>query len=222
MSFQTIFEISQSISVQNRRTVGQQVSRSGQVRVAEYLTSVPWSFTVRPHAYLYYPQVRSVIQVIDNKDRQLPETITFSSSLLNWFTSYQGDLVQAQVAAMTIGAYSNNGTQITLGNLPNGTSTQLVFKAGDFLQIGVYSYKVTSDVPLGSNSPHPGNASITFNLHRPIIGTPTIGNALTAVGSDCTFYLLAAQCPTYTLNPMTSGAFVEWDGDFVFIEDITG
>jgi hypothetical protein len=222
MSFQTIFEISQSISVQNRRTVGQQVSRSGQVRVAEYLTSVPWSFTVRPHAYLYYPQVRGVIQAIDNKDRQLPETITFASSLLNWFTAYKGELVQAQVAAMTIGAYTANGTQITLGNLPNGTPAQLVFKAGDFLQIGIYSYKVTSDVPLGSTSPHPPGSSITFNLHRPIIGTPTIGNALTAVGSDCTFYLLAAQCPTYTLNPMTSGAFVQWDGDFVFIEDITG
>lgn len=222
MSFQTIFEISQSISVQNRRTVGQQVSRSGQVRVAQYLTSVPWSFTVKPHSYLYYPQVRGVIQAIDNKDRQLPETITFASNLLNWFTAYKGELVQAQVAAMTIGAYTANGTQITLGNLPNGTPAQLVFKAGDFLQIGIYSYKVTSDVPLGSTSPHPPGSSITFNLHRPIIGTPTIGNALTAVGSDCTFYLLAAQCPTYTLNPMTAGAFVEWDGDFVFIEDITG
>ena len=222
MSFQTIFEISQSISVQNRRTVGQQVSRSGQVRVAQYLTSVPWSFTVKPHSYLYYPQVRGVIQAIDNKDRQLPETITFASSLLNWFTEYKGELIQAQVAAMTIGAYTANGTQITLGNLPNGTPAQLVFKAGDFLQIGIYSYKVTSDVPLGSTSPHPPGSSITFNLHRPIIGTPSIGSTLTAVGSDCTFYLLAAQCPTYTLNPMTDGAFVEWDGDFVFIEDITG
>ena len=104
MSFQTIFEISQSISVQNRRTVGQQVSRSGQVRVAEYLTSVPWSFTVRPHAYLYYPQVRGVIQAIDNKDRQLPETITFASSLLSWFDDYKGGLTSGQAAALTLAA----------------------------------------------------------------------------------------------------------------------
>lgn len=222
MSFQTIFEISQSISVQNRRTVGQQVSRSGQVRVAQYLTSVPWSFTVKPHSYLYYPQVRGVIQAIDNKDRQLPETISFASSILRWFTEYKGEVSATQASHMTIAAYTANSTQITLGNLPTGTSTQLVFKAGDFLQIGAYSYKVTSDVPLGSNSPHPVNASITFNLHRPIIGTPTIGNELSAIGRDCSFYMLAAQCPTYTLNPMTDGAFVEWDGDFVFIEDITG
>jgi hypothetical protein len=108
---------------------------------------------------------------------------------------------------------------LQLSNLPTPAGwspTQYLFRAGDFLQIGIYSYKVTSDVLRGSAG------TVTFNLHRPIIGTPTIGTALTAVGSDCTFYLLASQCPTYTLNPMTNGAFVQWDGDFVFIEDITG
>jgi hypothetical protein len=219
MSFQTIFNISQSISVQNRRTVGQQVSRSGQVRVAQYLTSVPWNFVVKPHNFLYYPQVRDVIQTIDNYDRQIPQTISFAGANLNWFTAYQGQFTKAQVAAMTIYNYTPNSTSLQLANLPSPagwTPTQLLFKAGDFIQIGIYSYKVTSDVPHGSGG------TVTFNLHRPIIGTPTIGDALTAVGSDCTFYLLASQCPTYTLNPMTNGAFVQWDGDFVFIEDITG
>lgn len=216
MSFQTIFEISQSISVQNRRTVGQQVSRSGQVRVAEYLTSVPWSFTVRPHAYLYYPQVRGVIQAIDNKDRQLPETITFASSLLSWFDDYKGGLTSGQAAALTLAAVpAANATTITVGNLPSVSAGTVVFAAGDFLQLGVYPYKVTSEVLRG------GGSTISVTLHRPVIGTPTVGT-LTAVGSACTFYLLAAQCPTYTLNPMTAGAFVQWDGDFVFIEDITG
>ena len=206
MSFQTIFEISQSISVQNRRTVGQQVSRSGQVRVAEYLTSVPWSFTVRPHSYLYYPQVRGVIQAIDNKDRQLPETITFASSLLSWFDDYKGGLTSGQAAALTT---------ITVGNLPSVSAGAVVFAAGDFLQLGIYPYKVTAEVLRGAGS------TVSVTLHRPVIGTPSTGT-LAAVGSACTFYLLAAQCPTYTLNPMTSGAFVQWDGDFVFIEDITG
>ena len=216
MSFQTIFEISQSISVQNRRTVGQQVSRSGQVRVAEYLTSVPWSFTVRPHAYLYYPQVRGVIQAIDNKDRQLPETITFASSLLSWFDDYKGDLTSGQAAALTLAAVpAANATTITVGNLPSVSAGTVVFAAGDFVQLGVYPYKVTAEVLRG------GGSTVSVTLHRPVIGTPTVGT-LTAVGSACTFYLLAAQCPTYTLNPMTSGAFVQWDGDFVFIEDIIG
>ena len=75
MSFQTIIDISQSIEVNNRRTIGQQYSRSGQVRVSQYLTTVPWVFTVTPHKFLYYPQVRNVIQAIDNADRQVPQLI---------------------------------------------------------------------------------------------------------------------------------------------------
>ena len=111
------------------------MSRSGQVRVAEYLTSVPWSFTVRPHAYLYYPQVRGVIQAIDNKDRQLPETITFASSLLSWFDDYKGGLTSGQAAALTLAAVpAANATTITVGNLPSVSSSAVVFAAGDFLQ----------------------------------------------------------------------------------------
>ena len=82
MSFQTIFDIQQSMTVNNRRMVGQQVARSGYITVAQYLTAVPWVFTIQPHAYLYYPQVRAIIQAIDNKDRQLSETIVMSEEEL--------------------------------------------------------------------------------------------------------------------------------------------
>jgi hypothetical protein len=216
MSFQTIFEIQQSMTVQNRRTVGQQVSRSGQVRVAQYLTSVPWVFTITPHNYLYYPQVRGVIQAIDNKDRQLPETISFASSNLSWFTAYQGGLTTAQANALTLASVpAANSQTISVGNLPSVGSGVYVFKAGDFLQLGLYPYKVTVDVLRGSGT------TVSVNLHRPVIGTPSVGT-LSGVGSTCTFYMLAQQCPTYTLNPMTNGAFVQWDAPFVFREDITG
>jgi hypothetical protein len=216
MSFQTIFDISQSIGVQNRRTIGQQVSRSGQVRVAQYLTSVPWNFTVRPHNFLYYPQVRDVVQVIDNYDRQTPQTISFAGSTLNWFNSYQGGLSLVQASALTLASIpATNATTISVGNLPTVSSTTVVFAAGDFIQLGIYSYKVTAQVLRGSGS------TVNVTLHRPVIGAVATGT-LTAVGSACTFYLLASQCPTYTLNPMTNGAFVQWDSDFVFIEDISG
>ena len=216
MSFQTIFEIQQSMTVQNRRTVGQQYSRSGQVRVAQYLTTVPWVFTVMPHSYLYYPQVRGVIQAIDNKDRQLPETISFASQNLSWFVAYQGDLTTPQVNALTLDAVPPaNATSITVGNLPVVSASEYVFKAGDFLQLGLYPYKVTTDVLRGSG------ATVTVSLHRPVIGTPTVGT-LTAVGTACTFYMLAERCPTYTLNPAPNGAFVQWDEAFVFREDVIG
>lgn len=198
MSFQTIFEAQQFMTVNNRRMVGQQVARSGYITVAQYLTAVPWVFTVVPHNYMYYPQVRSIIQSIDNKDRELPETITFSSSNLSWFTKKLGTATTAVL----------NGTPApntqTLNLTSNGT-----FKAGDFIMVGGYTYKVTED-----------SAGAVVNIHRPLIGTPSSG-ATVSIGNACTFTVVAEKCPTYTLIPMTDGAFVNWDDAFVFREYIT-
>jgi hypothetical protein len=199
MSFQTILNIHQEFTVNNRRTVGQQYSRSGQLTVAQYLTTVPWLFTVRPHNFLYYPEVRNIIQAIDNADRQIPEYITFNTSSLNWFTKMQGTATTATLAA-TPAANSQ-----TLSLTSNGT-----FKAGDFIELGGYVYKVTAD-----------SAGATVNIHRPVIGTPTAGATLT-LGSAVQFYVIAERCPTYTLTPMSDGAFVNWDGEFMFREYITG
>ena len=198
MSFQTIFEIQQSMTVNNRRMVGQQVTRSGYMTVAQYLTAVPWVFTVVPHNYLYYPQVRSIIQSIDNKDRQLPETITFSGANLSWFVKMQGT-----ATAATLNGTPAANTQ-TLNLTSNGT-----FKAGDFIMVGGYTYKVTAD-----------SAGSVVNIHRPLIGTPTSGTTV-YMGDDVTFTVVAEKCPTYTLTPMTDGAFVNWDDAFVFREYIT-
>ena len=212
--FQTILEIHQKVTVNNRRIIGQQVTRSGQIAVSQYLTSVPWVFTVEPHNYLYYPQVRQLIQTIDNLDRQTPQVINFSSANLSWFTSYQGDF-PSTVGACTLASVPPSNSQVlTIGNLPTGSSTALLFKAGDFIQVGGFTYKITADVPLGSS------LTVSVPINRPVIGTPSTGT-LTAVGSGVSFNVIAEQCPIYTLNPMTDGAFVEWSGPFVFREYIT-
>lgn len=212
MSFQTIFEVQQSMTVNNRRTVGQQVSRSGQVRVAQYLTSVPWVFTVAPHNYLAYATSRQIIQTIDNLDRQLPETIVFNSANLRWFTAYQGGAATTPTT-VTLGATPvANSQTLSLANLP--ASTGPIFRAGDFIMIGGYSYKITADVPYTG-------ATATVSIHRPVIGSPVSGAAV-ACGNNCTFRVLAERCPTYTLTPYPSSALVNWDDAFVFREDITG
>lgn len=198
MSFQTIFEIQQSMTVNNRRMVGQQVARSGFITVAQYLTAVPWVFTVQPHQYLYYPQVRDVIQSIDNKDRQLPETIIFNSANLAWFTQMRGT-----ATAATLNGTPTPNTQ-TLNLNSNGT-----FKAGDFIMIGGYTYKITAD-----------SEGSVVTIHRPLIGTPSSG-LIVYMGNSCSFTVVAESCPTYTLNPMTDGAYVQWDSPFVFREYIT-
>lgn len=212
MSFQTILEVQQSLGVNNRRTVGQQVSRSGQVREAQYLTAVPWVFTVVPHNYLSYATSRQIIQTIDNLDRQLAETITFNTTNLRWFTSYQGGAATTPTT-VTLGATpAANSQTLSLANLP--ASTGSIFKAGDFIMVGGYTYKITADVPYTG-------ATATVSIHRPVIGSPITGAAV-ACGNNCTFTVLAEKCPTYTLTPSPGSAFVNWDDAFVFREDIPG
>jgi hypothetical protein len=198
MSFQTIFANQESMTVNNRRIVGQQVARSGFITVAQYLTAVPWVFTVTPNNYLYYPTARAIIQTIDNRDRQLPETIIFNSTNLSWFTKMQG----TATAAVLNGTPAAN-TQ-TLALTSNGN-----FKAGDFIMVGGYTYKITAD-----------SAGSSVGIHRPLIGTPTSGTTV-FIGNNCSFAVVAEVCPTYTLTPMTNGAFVQWDQPFVFREYIT-
>ena len=211
MSFQTIFEVQQSMTVNNRRTVGQQVSRSGQMRVAQYLTAVPWVFTVMPHNYLAYATSRQIIQTIDNLDRQLPETIVFNSANLRWFTSYQGGAATTPTTVTLATTPVANSQTLSLANLP--VSTGAIFKAGDFIMIGGYSYKITADVPYTGST-------ATVSIHRPVIGSPVAGAAV-ACGNNCTFRVLAEKCPTYTLTPYPNSALVNWDDAFVFREDIT-
>lgn len=197
MSFQSIVDIQQSMTVNNRRMVGQQVTRSGYMTVAQYLTAVPWVFTIVPHNFLYYPQVRDIVQSIDNADRQNPEYITFSSSNLDWFTKMQGT-----ATTCVLNGTPTPNTQ-TLAVTSNGT-----FKAGDFIQVSGYVYKVTAD-----------SAGSSISINRPLIGTPSSGATVT-LGKNVSFYVVAESCPTYTLNPMTNGAYVQWDGPFVFREYI--
>ena len=197
MSFQTIFEAQQSMTVNNRRVIGQQTSRAGFMTVAQYLTAVPWVFTVTPHNFLYYPTARQIIQTIDNNDRQIPEDIVFTSANLEWFTAMRGTATSASL----------NGTPTANTQTLNVTSNGN-FKAGDFVEVGGYVYKVTSD-----------SAGSSIGIHRPLIGIPSSGSPV-LLGNNVTFNLVASVCPTYTLNPMTDGAFVQWNEPFVFQEYI--
>lgn len=197
--FQNIVDIQQKMTVNNRRMVGQQVSRAGYVTVAQYLTAVPWVFTIVPHNFLYYPQVHDVIQAIDNLDRQLPDTIQFNTPQLSWFTANQGT---ATIATLN-GTPTPNSQTVNLTS--NGT-----YKAGDFISIGGYVYKITAD-----------STGSVVHLNRPIIGAPA-STATVLLGNNVVFTVVAEQCPTYSLTPMTNGAFVEWSGNFVFREYIIG
>jgi hypothetical protein len=199
MGFQDIVNIQQSMVVQNRRMVGQQVSRAGYVTVSQYLNAVPWVFTITPHNFLYYPQVRNIIQTIDNLDRQLPDTIQFNTPQLSWFTAMQGTADHSVLN----GTPTPNSQTIALTS--NGT-----FKAGDFISINGYVYKVTQD-----------SDGTSVNINRPLIGAPT-SSAPVLLGNNVVFNVVAQDCPTYELMPMTNGAWVKWSKPFVFREYVIG
>jgi hypothetical protein len=213
---QNIFEISQSISVQNHRTVGQQVSRSGQMRVAQYLTAVPWVFTVKPHNFLYYPQARQILNELEVLDRQISQPVSFISKNLQWFTSYQGSMTLLQSAGLLLASLPPaNSTVITIKGLPTISQYSFLFRAGDFIMVGDYPYKVTQDVYRGVAS------TVQVYINRPIIySSALIVDSTIVVGNDVFFTLYMETFPTYTLMPMTNGAFIQWDSDFVFREAV--
>jgi hypothetical protein len=110
--------------------------------------------------------------------------------------------MQGTATAATLASTPATNSQ-TLNLSSNGT-----YKAGDFIEVGGYVYKVTAD-----------SAGSVVTIHRPIIGSPTSGATVT-MGNAVSFNVVAEQCPTYTLVPMTNGAFVKWDNAFIFREDV--
>jgi len=212
MSMQQIFEISQSIGINDHRTVGQQVSRSGQMTIAQYLTAVPYVFTVKPHNFLYYPQARQILSNLQIVDRQQYDVVQFTSNNLKWYVAYQGQFVSPYLLKIA-SLPTANSLNVILTNLPTVSASTIAFQQGDFIQMGSFVYQVTAQVLRGSGT------TINVPVHRPINNQYiTVNSYLDGVGTGISFGLVMESYPTYTLTPMTNGAFIQWDGDFVFRE----
>lgn len=218
---QAILNIASNIQVNNHRIVGQQVSRSGLLRTAEYPTGQPWVFTVTPHQYLSYNNNRDTLQVIANNDRSEVFPIRFNdtnsgSSLLGWFTRLRGDPLETTLtyfSGKTISVFRGAGA------CPSG----FVYRAGDLLQLpqttagGAYVYQVANDVPYTF-----GITNYTVNLHRPVIGNPASNNTI-ANGPDVVFAMVVEKYPNMVLQPSNGyDAYVGWDSNFIFRENLVG
>lgn len=213
MGFQTVFNIQQAMTVNNRRMVGQTYSRSGQLFVSQYLTAVPWVFTITPYSYMPWTQSRTIVQQIANLDRETPDYVIFNDQGycdLSWYTKYLGSFAAPLTGIVVASTPAANATTVTLTNLPTQTAGLVLFNPGDFIEFSGHVYNVTQQVLTGG-------ATVNVPLHRPVIGPVTPGDPV-AVGNDVEFYLIAEQCPTYNLNPAPNGGFIEWSGPFVFRE----
>ncbi len=225
MSLNQILAITESIGINDQRFVGQVLSRNQRIATTEVLTVVPFQFTMKPMNYLYYSDNRDLLANLRYYDKALTQYLNFGTTGWINYIKYQGNMTGAQIAACQWQTSSANQT-LVLGSLPAISSTAYIVRAGDFCQVGLYSYIATQDVQRGSGS------TVNIPVHRTLLTTvvspinAVIGEYGTTVSmggssyTGVTFPVILREYPTYTLVPITNDSFIQWNGNFVAMEAV--
>lgn len=228
MSLTTILANSESVGINDQRFVGQVISRNQRISTSEILTVIPFQFEMKPMDYLLYSQSRSLLNSLRIPDKSLVQYLNFGSTGWVNYIAYQGQMTSGQIATCQWQT-SSTGQTLVLGNLPSNavmTPDKYVVKAGDFCQVGLYSYIATADVLRGSGS------TVSITVHRTLLTTVTapinavIGQYGTTVSmggstyTGVTFQVILQEYPTYTLIPMTNDSFIKWEGSFKAFEAV--
>lgn len=219
MSLQTILSISESVEINDHRFVGQTISRNQKILTSEILTVVPFQFKLRPMSYLLYSQSRGVLNSLRIPDKALEQYLNFGSTGWLNYIKYQGEMSEAQIDACAWQIASANKT-LVLGSLPTMSASSYLFKVGDFVQVGRYSYIVTQDVLRGVTTTVnvPVHRNLLTTLVSPVgcvageYGTTVSmgGNTYTGI----TFPVILRDYPTYSLVPTANDSFIQWAGEF--------
>jgi hypothetical protein len=228
MSLNQILAISESVGINDQRFVGQVVSRNQRISTSEILTVVPFAFELKPMNYLLYSQNRGLLNSLRIPDKALEQYLNFGTTGWSNYIEYQGEMTSGQIATAQWQTSSAN-KNLVLGNLPNNTdmpSNKYVVRAGDFCQVGLYSYIATADVLRGSGS------TVTIPVHRNLITTlvspvnAVIGEYGTTVSmggttyTGITFQVVLREYPTYALVPIANDSFIQWSGNFKAFESV--
>lgn len=225
MSLQTILSISEYVGINDQRFVGQTVSRNQRITTSEILTVVPFVFDLKPMNFLQYSKNRGVLNSLRIADKSLEQYMSFASTGWVNYITYQGDMTSGQISTCQWQTSSANKT-LVLGNLPSISSTAYIVRAGDFCQVGRYSYIATADVQRGSLT------TVNIPVHRNLIATlaspvnAVIGQygTTTSMGGSTytgiTFPVILREYPTYTLVPITNDSFIQWSGSFKAFESV--
>jgi hypothetical protein len=228
MSLNQILAISESVGINDQRFVGQMVSRNQKISTSEIITVVPFAFEMKPMNYLLYSENRALLNSLRIPDKALAQYLNFGTTGWESYIYYQGEMTSGQISTSQWQTSSAN-KNLVLGNLPSNVdmpSNKYVVRAGDFCQVGLYSYIATADVLRGSGS------TVTIPVHRNLIvtlSTPVnavIGQYGTTVSmggntyTGITFQVVLREYPTYTLKPITNDSFIEWSGSFRAFESV--
>ena len=225
MSLTQILNISESITINDHRFIGQMLSRNQRISTSEILTVVPFAFEMKPMNYLLYSQNRALLNSLRIPDMALAQYLNFSVTGWSSYIAYQGDMTSGEIAACQWQTTSADKL-LVLGSLPSIGSGLYIVKAGDFCQVGLYSYIATEDVLRGVES------TVDIPVHRNLIETldsvvdAVIGQYGTtvAMGGDTytgvTFQVILRAYPTYTLIPFASDSYIQWSSSFIAFEDV--
>lgn len=223
MSLNQILAISESVGIKDHRFIGQVISRNQRINTSEQMTVVPFEFKMKPMNYLYYSQNRDLLATLRYYDRALTQYINFGATGWENYIAYQGDMASGSIASCEWQTSSAN-TTLVLGSLPTMSSTAYVVRAGDFCQVGLYTYIATQDVQRGSGSTV--NITVHRNLLTPVVSPidAVIGQYGTTVSmggsayTGVTFPVVLTDYPTYTLMPIANDSFIQWAGEFTAME----
>lgn len=225
MSLTQILEISESLTINDHRFVGQMLSRNQRISTSEILTVVPFAFEMKPMNYLLYSQNRALLNSLRISDMALAQYLNFSVTGWSSYIAYQGSMTSGEIAACQWQDTSANKL-LVLGSLPSIDAGLYIVRAGDFCQVGLYSYIATADVLRGEES------TVSIPVHRNLITTLTspvnavIGEYGTtvAMGGDTytgvTFQVILRAYPTYTLIPFANDSYIQWSSSFLAFEDV--
>jgi hypothetical protein len=221
----TILSIAEQVTINDQRFVGQTISRNQRISTSEIVTVVPFQFEMKPMNYLLYSQNRDLLANLRYFDKSMEQYLNFASTGWQNYINYQGDMTGVQIASCQWQTASAN-KNLVLGNLPSISSTAVIVKAGDFCQVGRYTYIATQDVLRGAGT------TVTIPVHRNLLTVlvspvnAVIGQYGTTVAlggntyTGCTFPVILQQYPTYTLVPMTNDSFISWTGMFKAFESV--
>lgn len=225
MSLTTILSVSESVGINDHRFVGQVVSRNQRISTSEVLTVVPFAFDLMPMNYLRYSQNRNLLNSLRIPDKALEQYLNFGATGWVNYIQYQGDMLAGQIPSCQWQTSSAN-KNLVLGSLPSIPSTDYIVRAGDFCQVGRYTYIATADVQRGSSS------TVTIPVHRSLITTLTTpvnavigqyGLTVALGGSPytgVTFPVVLREYPTYTLIPIKDDSYIQWSGAFQAFESV--
>jgi hypothetical protein len=203
MTFQTVFDNAETISINKLKKVAQTISRDGIVRSTS-LGGQTWEFEVKLPDGPTWTQYRPLIEKMEALDRVTTSTVQINKASMSYINGFQGNYTNV---VGTITASYTSGTTLTITAGPN-IQSGFKFKSGDLIQLGSSGkvYSVVDDVPFNSN---------TVTVHRPI--REAAGTYTLVVGQNVSWNVICVNFPRWTMFARNQ---ISWDGAFKFAEVI--